>query len=80
MTDARNDYPRLCWGCLATIEDFEHDAALCTYGGYCYHCIEQPDMEGLREMTRPFPERMNDVDERSALLVEARAYQNQEVN
>ena len=74
MGDARNDYPRLCWGCLAIIEDYAHDEALCTYGGYCIGCHTSgiEDMPGLREALQGHCQRMNSIIERNTLLAEVR--------
>lgn len=72
MSDARNVYPRLCWGCLDVIEDYEHDRALMTYGGYCTYChtIQDGEKPGLRKSLRGETERMNNVAEREELLRE----------
>ncbi len=72
MTDARNDYPRLCWGCLAVIADFQSDYANLNYGGRCYSCAESgaDDMPYLRHALQGYTERMNSVAERDDLLRE----------
>ena len=72
MTDARNEYPRLCWGCLAVIESYEHNHANLNYGGFCPHCHQtQPgELPGLREALQGAIERMNSVIERDDLLQE----------
>jgi hypothetical protein len=70
MTDARNVYPRLCWGCLCVIADYEHDRANLNYGGWCESCVQdgRPEMAGLREALRGHSEYMNNVYKRVALL------------
>ncbi len=70
MTDARNEYPRLCWGCLAVIPDYESDYANLNYGGRCYPCAESgaDDMPYLRQTLQGYTERMNNVGEREELL------------
>jgi hypothetical protein len=69
MGDARNVYPRLCWGCLAIIEDFAHDYANLNYGGFCSLCNEkQPgELPGLRDMLRT-ESAMNSVAGRDVLV------------
>lgn len=66
MSDARNDYPRLCWGCLGIIADYQGDYANLNYGGRCASCASAhvPDIAALREHT----DRMNSVIDRDALL------------
>lgn len=67
MSEARNVYPRLCWGCLSVIETYEHDQALLNYGGYCVACSGS-EMLGLRAALQGRTERMNDVSEQEELL------------
>lgn len=76
MSDARNVYPRLCWGCLGVIEDYTHDHALLNHGGYCTDCYMAADgeMPLLRDALRGQSERMNDVSEREELLREVSAF------
>ena len=74
MSEARNVYPRLCWGCLGVIEDFAHDHSLMDYGGYCTDCEEhhRPYRPEIDDVLRGRPERMNDVSEREELLKEVK--------
>jgi hypothetical protein len=73
MTDARNVYPRLCWGCLGIINDFCDDLVNLNYGGRCNYCHREGlgDMPGLNEVINGHTERMNSVVERDDLLREA---------
>jgi hypothetical protein len=74
MTEARNVYPRLCWGCLGEIRGYVNDYALLDCGGICLDChIKRvagkfDEMPGLRETLRGQSELMNDVAERDNLL------------
>jgi hypothetical protein len=74
MGDARNVYPRLCWGCLAIIEDYAHDCVNLNYGGFCFRCQagHMGDMPYLRQVVQGYAERMNSVVERDELLQEVK--------
>lgn len=69
MGEARNDYPRLCWGCLGIIDDASHDYANGTYGGVCHTCAYSAGgaLPGLHEVLGGYLERMNDISERGEL-------------
>jgi hypothetical protein len=72
MSDARNDYPRLCWGCLAVIPDYSSDYANLNYGGRCYACTESgnDDIPHLHQILFGEAQRMNSIFERDELLQE----------
>lgn len=74
MTEARNVYPRLCWGCLAVIESYAADYANLNYGGLCHVCDESnaSTLPGL-ELALDRYGQMNDISEREELLRQTRA-------
>jgi len=71
MGEARNDYPRLCWGCLGIIEAWEEDFALTDFGGTCPACHSSQigEMPGLRNILNGYTERMNSVVEQGELTM-----------
>jgi len=72
MGEARNDYPRLCWGCLGIIEAWEEDYALTDFGGTCPTCHRSQvgEIPGLRDILNGYTERMNSISERDDILRE----------
>jgi hypothetical protein len=76
MTDARNVYPRLCWGCLGIIDDYGHDHWLLDCGGCCDDCSAMvvDELQGLRQMLRGESDRMNNVSEQENILRELKQW------
>jgi hypothetical protein len=63
------------------IEDYDHDRALMTYGGYCSYChiTRNGEKPGLRDALRGQVERMNDVSEQEELQREVSMSDEQEM-